>query len=132
MGAIYRPKYRDRNGEIREAAVWWVRFRQHGKTVRQSTETTSEPKAKRFLRERALLRRMGSLARHQCGLVVPFEVTTFQERNARKGFFERDAFDAVCAHLRPELAAIAQAAYLTGWRKSELRSRQWPHVDFAA
>lgn len=36
MGAIYRPKYLDRHGEIRESEVWWVRFRQHGKTERQS------------------------------------------------------------------------------------------------
>src|SRR6266545_5224582 len=52
MGAIYRPKYRGNDGEIRESAVWWVRFRQHGKTVRQSTETTDERKARAFLRER--------------------------------------------------------------------------------
>jgi hypothetical protein len=52
VGAIYRPKYTGRNGVVREAAVWWVRFRQHGETVRQSTETTSEQKARAFLRER--------------------------------------------------------------------------------
>ena len=52
MGAIFRPQYRDRHGAMQESAVWWVRFRQHGKTVRQSTETTSEQKARAFLRER--------------------------------------------------------------------------------
>ena len=62
----------------------------------------------------------------------PFDIQKFQERNARKGFFEAEALEAVCAHLRPELAALARAAYCTGWRKSELRSRQWPHVDLAA
>jgi hypothetical protein len=31
---------------------WWVRFRQHGKTLRQSAETTSDAKARAFLRER--------------------------------------------------------------------------------
>ena len=219
MGAIYRPKYRGRDGVVRESAVWWVRFRQHAKTVRQSTETTDERKARTFLREKegkvalnipvspkgdkltldqamamirddyasngrrsardleirlthltahlgstlrlgrltagtveaykgarlkegaapatinrelAALRRMASLARDQYGLVVPVRVRMFEERNARKGFFEREALDSVCAHLRPELAALARAAYVTGWRKSELRSRQWVHVDFAA
>ena len=48
----------------------------------------------------------------------------FEERNARAGFFERNDFEAVCAHLRPELEALAKAAYITGWRKSELRSRR--------
>jgi integrase len=220
MGAIFRPKYRGRDGVIRESAVWWVRFRQHGKTVRQSTETTSETKAREFLRkqegkvalghlvspdgdrltldeaatmirddyaanghrsahtsleirlahlkahfggnvrlgrlttatiekykavrlaaaaapatinrELAALRRMATLARENHALVVPFEVKMLEERNARQGFFEADALDAVCQHLRPELAAVTRAAAITGRRKSELRSRQWPHVDFAA
>jgi len=52
MGSLYRPKYRDRHGDLRESAVWWVRFRQHGQTMRQSTETTDERKARAFLRER--------------------------------------------------------------------------------
>jgi integrase len=219
MGAIFRPKYRDRNGSVRESAVWWVRFRQHGRTVRQSTESTDERKALAFLRERegkvqlnilvspkgdrltleaaatmirddymangrkavatlaaqlahlvqhlgsstrlarlstdaienykatrlkegaapatinrelSTLRRMASLARHRHGLIVPFTISMFHERNARKGFFEAADFEAVCAQLRPELAALARAAAITGWRKSELRSRQWSHVDFAA
>jgi len=219
VGAIYRPKYKGKDGGVREAAVWWVRFRQHGKTVRQSTETTDERKARAFLKERegkvalnipvsphgdrltldaaatmirndyaangrksadtlefrlahlrkhfggtarlsrlttgaveqykatrlaanaapatinkemAALQRMASLARDQYGLAAPFRVRMFEERNARKGFFEADAFETVCAHLRPELAALARAAYLTGWRKSELRSRKWHHVDFDA
>jgi integrase len=219
MGAIYRPKYRAKDGTIRESRVWWVRFRQHGRTVRQSTETTSESKARAFLRERegrvalnlpvspqgdrltldeaaamirddytangrksasslelrlahlrrhlggavrlarlttrhveaykaarlaegakpatinrelAALRRMATLARRQHGLVVPFEIAPFEERNARRGFFEADALEAVCQHLRPELAALARVAFITGWRKSELRSRQWSHVDFEA
>jgi integrase len=219
MGSLYRPKYRDRHGEIQESGVWWVRFRQHGRTVRQSTDTADERKARAFLRERegkvalnipvspqgdrltlvdaatmirndyaandrksgetlecrlahilaafgesrrlsrmttadvechkaarleakaapatinkelAALGRMAALARHQHQLVVPFVIEKYAERNARKGFFEPADFEAVCTHLRPELAALARAAYLTGWRKSELRSRQWSHVDFPA
>ena len=238
MGSLYRPQYRDRHGVRQTAAVWWVRFRQHGKTIRQSTETDSESTAKKFLQERegkvalnipvnveadrltlgeaatlirqdyvanghksadtlelrlthllayfgaearlarlttghveaykagrlaehvcrtvttaagvtriptphrtaagtvnrelAILGRMGSLARRQYGLVVPFVVQKLKERNAREGFFEEEAFTAVCRQLRPELAALVTVAKLTGWRKSELRSRQWRHVDFAA
>ena len=219
MGAIFRPKYKGRDGMIRDSAVWWIRFRQHGQTVRQSTDTTNERKARKFLGERegkvalnipvsptgdrltledaaamirgdyaangsksagtlefrlahllahfggatrvgrittgvveaykarrlaakaapatinhelAALRRMATLARRQYGLVVSFDVEKYEERNARKGFFEAEALDAVSGHLRPELAALARAAYLTGWRKSEFRSRQWTHVDFAA
>jgi hypothetical protein len=219
MGTIYRPTYTSKTGGTKVSAVWWVRYRQHGKTVRQSTETTVERKARAFLRERegkvalnipvsptgdrltlddaaamiredyvangqksgatleyllahlmahfggtarlsrittghveryktarlaekaapasinrelSALHRMATLARRQYGLVAPFVVEKFQERNTRKGFFEAGDLEAVCAHLRPELAALARAAYLTGWRKSELRSRQWMHVDFVA
>src|SRR5262245_39525022 len=52
MGTIFRPKYRGKDGAVLESAVWWVRFRQHGETVRQSAETTDERKARAFLRER--------------------------------------------------------------------------------
>jgi hypothetical protein len=83
-------------------------------------------------REIAILARMGSLARRQYGLTVPFVVETLKERNAREAFFEEAAFRAVSRLLRPELAALATVGNLTGWRKSELRSRQWRHVDFAA
>src|SRR5262245_54258790 len=52
MGAIYRPRYKGKkDGQIHEAAVWWVRFRQKGKTVRQSAETTDERQARAFLRK---------------------------------------------------------------------------------
>jgi integrase len=202
---------------MRQSEVWWARVRQHGKTIRQSTETTSEKKAKQFLQQRegkvalnipvvpkadkltlseaadlirqdytvnerksfavlelrlthllevlgpavrlarlttgaveaykvrrlaekaapasinrelAALRRMASLARRQLGLVAPFVVAKLEERNVRTGFFEEDAFAAVCQHLRPELAALATVAKVTGWRRGELVSRQWRHVDF--
>jgi integrase len=75
---------------------------------------------------------MGALSRRQYGLVVPFVVSMLEERNVRTGFFDEDAFEAVRRGLRPELAALATVAKLTGWRKGELRSRQWRHVDFAA
>jgi integrase len=83
-------------------------------------------------RELAVLTRMASLVRHRYGLVALFVVEPLEERNVRTGFFEDDAFTAVCRHLRPELAALAKVARTTGWRKSELRSRQWRHVDFEA
>jgi hypothetical protein len=52
MGQIYRPTYTDRHSVKQTSAVWWVRYRQHGKTVRESTETDNERKARAFLRER--------------------------------------------------------------------------------
>jgi integrase len=216
MGAIYRPKYKGADGLVRESAVYWIRFRQHGRTERQSTGTTSIQKATAVLRQQegkvalkipvdvqadrltltdgaaliraeytangrkslnsleprlahllaqlgaatrlsrltsgtveayktarleagaapatinrelAALGRIAALARHQYGFVVPFVGRRLEERNVRQGFFDADAVRAIAAALPPHLAALAEAARLTGWRKSELRSRQWRHVD---
>jgi integrase len=53
--------------------------------------------------------------------------------NARKGFFERDQYEAVLRHLPDYLEPVATVAYITGWRtKSEILPRQWRHVDFDA
>jgi len=68
----------------------------------------------------------------RAGKVVrrPF-IDLLQEHNARTGFFEREEFDTVRAHLPDDLQAVFTVAYLTGWRvKSELLTRQWAHVDF--
>jgi integrase len=77
---------------------------------------------------------MATLARHQYGLVVPFHVAKLEERNVWTGFFEEEQFAAAIQHLahRRERQALLTAAKLTGWRKSELQSRQWRHVDFSA
>jgi integrase len=49
--------------------------------------------------------------------------------NVRGGFFEREAFESVRRHLPEHLQPLVTAGYLTGWRRGELLSRQWRHVD---
>ncbi len=50
-----------------------------------------------------------------------------------KGFFERDQIAAVLTHLPPELAAVVEFAYITGWRvASEVLPIQWKQVDWKA
>jgi integrase len=216
---LYRPTYRTATGEVRTSAIWWMRFRQHGRPVRMSSGTTSERTARAMLREKegriilglpvhpqsdrltlndglelirrdyqtngrksartlearlvhllasfdgasllgriqtahveqykaarleagaepstinretATLARMGALARQQYGLHVSFLATALEERNVRRGFFDNDQYIAIYKHLRPELRALAVVAFVTGWRKAELLSRQWRHVDFTA
>ena len=82
-------------------------------------------------RELAALKRMFRLG-EKAGQVVrrPY-IDMLQEHNARTGFFERSEFDAVLAHLPDDLRAVFEVAYDSGWRvKSEILTRQWPHVDF--
>jgi site-specific recombinase XerD len=52
------------------------------------------------------------------------------EANARKGFFEREDFDRVCADLPVYLRAPMLTAYVTGWRlASELLTRKRSHLN---
>ena len=83
-------------------------------------------------RELAALRRAFRLG-HQLGRIgyVP-PVKLLKEPPGRRGFFERHQLDAVVAKLPPDLVPIARVAYITGWRRNELLSRRWHHVDLAA
>ena len=82
-------------------------------------------------RELAALKRMFRLGERAARIVRRPFIDLLQEHNARTGFFERDEFDAVLAHLPDDLQAAFTVAYLTGWRvKSEILTRQWAHVDF--
>jgi integrase len=55
-----------------------------------------------------------------------------KEAPPRKGFFERDQFEAVRRQLPPALQPIATFEYLTGWRNySEVYLLTWAHVSFA-
>lgn len=83
-------------------------------------------------RELAALKRMLRLG-YKLRLVprVP-DISTLREDNARKGFFSEADLCAILATLHAELHPLVKAAYITGWRKSELLSRDWRHVDFEA
>lgn len=81
-------------------------------------------------RELAALKRMFTLAM-QAGKVLrrPY-IPLLQEDNVRRGFFEREQFEQVRAHLPKALRAIATVAYYTGWRtQSEILPLEWHQID---
>ena len=103
--------------------------------VRQYTELRRAEGAKNATvnRELAALKRMFTLARRAGTLPASPHIPMLSENNVRKGFFEREQFDAVCAHLAPPVRAVVTFAYLTGWRgPSEVLTLQWPQVDLVA
>jgi integrase len=84
-------------------------------------------------RELAALKRMYSLAVKGEQLQRMPYIEMLRENNARRGFFEREAFEAVRGHLPAYAQRAATFAYLTGWRlKSEILPLQWRQVDFKA
>lgn len=52
MGSIYRPKWTDKDGKVRESAVWWIKYYRAGKPYRESSKSTKEADAKRLLKRR--------------------------------------------------------------------------------
>src|SRR5690606_32893846 len=83
-------------------------------------------------RELALIRRAYRLAiKHEMVNGMP-SISMLEEKNVRKGFLEPEDFERLRECLPDYLRPLADVAYLTGWRKGELLSRCWRHVDFEA
>jgi integrase len=79
--------------------------------------------------ELAILRRGFHLALDAGQVAAVPKVSLLHLDNARKGFFEPEQLDAVVKHLPEHLQGVVRAAYITGWRKEEILSRQWRHLD---
>ena len=82
-------------------------------------------------RELVLLHRAFVLARRaeRVSEVPPFP--TIPVDNARRGFFEFDAWQAARSELPPHLQDVGDFAYLTGWRVMEILRLRWADVDCA-
>lgn len=81
-------------------------------------------------RELSALKRMLRLGFKQRLVQRMPDISLLKEDNTRKGFFAEGQLQDVLAHLPPELRPVVEVAYITGWRKGELLSRDWRHVDF--
>ncbi len=84
-------------------------------------------------RELAALTRAYSLGMEAGRVTHRPLIKPLKENNVRKGFFERDQFEALRAKLAPALRPVVTFLYLTGWRVySEVLTLQWRQVDFKA
>ena len=83
-------------------------------------------------RELAAIRRMFTLAVRAGKLAHRPYIAMLAEDNARQGFVEPADFAALRAHLPTYLAPAATFAYLSGWRRSEVRKLEWRDIDLTA
>lgn len=59
-------------------------------------------------------------------------IPRLEEKNARKGFFERAEFDAIRRHLPEAIGDAAAVGYITGWRISEITALEISNLDMDA
>ena len=84
-------------------------------------------------RDLIALKRMFMLAVQAGRLMTRPHIPLLTEANIRRGFFEREQFERMQAHLPPHMQGIAAFAYITGWRTpSEILPLEWRHIDLAA
>ena len=84
-------------------------------------------------RELAALKRMYSLAIQAGKLFVKPYIPMLKKNNVRTGFFEREQFESIQAHLPLAFRGVAAFAYATGWRTpSEILPLKLRQVDFVA
>lgn len=81
-------------------------------------------------RELTVLKRMFSLAIQAGKLVQKPHFPMLREDNIRKGFFERQHYQAILKHLPESMRPVVTFAYVTGWRiGSEVLPLEWRQVD---
>ena len=81
-------------------------------------------------RELAAIRRALTLGL-ESGL-IPREpkIPLLTEAPPRAGFFGDGDIEALCAHLPAYLIPFVRFAYITGWRRGEIRDLEWRHIDW--
>ena len=82
--------------------------------------------------ELAKLKRIFNLALRSERLYHKPYIPMLRESSPRQGFFETGQFQGLVAKLPANLRPIAEFAYHTGWRRSEITSLTWDQVDLEA
>lgn len=83
-------------------------------------------------RETQILAAAFSLAYKEQRLAHKPHIPHLPENNARTGFFEKEEHERILRHLRVPMDDIARFAYVSGWRREEIRPLRWENVDRAA
>ena len=113
-------------GRRRMAAITTTNVRRY--VVRRQDEGA---KNATINRELSVLKRAFMLAVAAGTLPSRPHIALLRENNVRRGFFERDEFEAVRRRLPADLADLVTFLYTTGWRwRSEAARLRWTNVTF--
>src|SRR5208283_4699621 len=129
MGKVIEKNIRPFFGKIRAQRLTtdlMDRYREKRKGEGRSDSTAN--------RELSILRTSFHNARKRTPpkvLVVPY-FPIVAETNIRKGFLTDEQHDKLLAELPSELKPLFVTGYITGLRRGEITSVQWPQVDFEA
>jgi len=52
MGEVFKRKYKDAQGNVREGAKWWIKYFHNGKDIRESSGSAKKTDAERLLKQR--------------------------------------------------------------------------------
>ena len=129
MGKVIEKNIRPFFGKIRAQRLTtdlMDRYREKRKGEGRSDATAN--------RELSILRTSFHNARKRTPpkvLVVPY-FPIVAETNIRKGFLSDEQHDKLLVELPDELKPLFVTGYITGLRRGEITSIQWPQVDFEA
>jgi len=115
----------------RDDIVSYIKHRQTQGIVNKKGERRKDVSNAEINRELQLLKRSFSLAIKGGRIAMRPDIPMLAEDNVRQGFFEREQFESVQAHLPDDIQPVIEFAYLTGWRiNSEVLTLEWRQVDF--
>src|SRR2546428_10512119 len=99
-------------GALREAEVWMIRYRVHGRPRRESTETSNYEEARRILRDRLSAADRGEAPAPKARRVTLAEMASALERDYETNGQRLDTLQARLAHLKASPAFGYGAAAL--------------------
>lgn len=116
-------------GHIRASRITTAQLRSY---ILMRQAETPKPAIATINRELEAIRHVFKLALQGGRLLHMPHVPHLRENNTRTVYFTADETARLCAHLKPMLALFMRFAFLTGWRKSEIRGLKWSNVDDVA
>lgn len=123
MGSLYQRK----NGSGVVGSIWWCKYYQNGRPIRESTNTTKETEAKRFLKERegrvatgqTILPRADRIPYEELATDLRQHYETTGERNLREADTRLNPLGEFFSGFRVVNIGPSQTSQYIQWRKGQ-------------